>query len=72
MAKDTHCETHNYWFADNDQCPVCEGINIISARIREIHYEYLNECIVCSSYIAGDIKQVAYPCPTIKALDVNE
>ena len=36
-------------------------------RVRELHYSYLDECIVCSEYKAPF--NTPYPCATIRALD---
>lgn len=42
------------------------------ARVRELHYEHLGECIECGTYNPVGIKisrYPYYPCDTIKALD---
>ncbi len=40
-------------------------------RIRELHYNEDGYCPICSNFCWEENEYVKYPCPTIKALDVN-
>ena len=62
---DLYCEGHDFYYQSDDQCPVCEGMEIVKERVRELHdisvaMNNVRRCTHCDS---------AYPCPTIKVLD---
>ena len=67
------CEEHN-WEIDPNGCPVCEGMEIVKKRVRELHFklEYKWKwgidytCNECSELMGAPVQ---WPCPTIKALD---
>ena len=46
-------------------CAEIEPLQEAIRQVRELHYEYIGECVVCGDGLNG----VPYPCPTIKALD---
>ena len=70
------CEFHN-WVIDEEDCPVCEGMEIIKKRVQELHKAIQGpyDNIVCEACSHMDIDvdfHTEYPCHTIKALDGEE
>jgi hypothetical protein len=61
------CEEHG-WVLDEEGCPVCEGMEIVKQRVRELHKPFAGD-LYCAECMENEITPMRYPCPTIKALD---
>jgi Zn-finger nucleic acid-binding protein len=34
--KDVYCHEHDFWYSDDDTCPVCEGIKLTTDRLEKL------------------------------------
>jgi hypothetical protein len=76
-VEEDFCVEHRFYFVtDEEQCPVCEGMEIVKERVRELHKPITLSsgrvvCNVCDIYMTdGDYPEsIMYPCDTIKAMD---